>query len=67
MRIARSLTLVAVTAALTSACYKGASASADSTASSSTATAKSFDKALNAIDDPWRRRPHWTDTLKAAA
>ncbi|MDQ3333707.1 MAG: hypothetical protein M4D80_00875 [Myxococcota bacterium] len=31
-------------------------------------TTKSFDKVLNAVDGPWtRRRPHWTDTLKAAA
>lgn len=32
-------------------------------------TAKSFDKVLDAIDDPWRwrRPPHWTDGLKAAA
>jgi DDE superfamily endonuclease len=31
-------------------------------------TAKSFDKVLNAVDNPWtRRRPHWTDALKAAA
>jgi len=29
---------------------------------------KSFDKILNAVDNPWvRRRPHWTDALKAAA
>jgi DDE superfamily endonuclease len=31
-------------------------------------TAKSFDKALNAVDNPWtRRRPHWTHNLKRAA
>jgi len=31
-------------------------------------TTKSFDKILNGVDNPWvRRRPHWTDTLKAAA
>lgn len=30
-------------------------------------TAKSFDKVLRAIDNPWRRRPHWTDNIKAAA
>jgi DNA-binding Lrp family transcriptional regulator len=31
-------------------------------------TAKSFEKVLAADDGPWvRRRPHWTDTLKAAA
>ena len=31
-------------------------------------TAKSFDKILNGVDNPWvRRRPHWSDTLKAAA
>ena len=31
-------------------------------------TAKSFDKVLNAVDNPWtRRRPHWTDNLKRAA
>lgn len=32
-------------------------------------TAKSFDKVLNAVDEPWTRcrRPHWTDKIKAAA
>jgi transposase len=31
-------------------------------------TTKSFDKILNGVDNPWvRRRPHWTDSLKAAA
>lgn len=31
-------------------------------------TAKSFDKVLNAPDNPWtRRRPHWTDNIKSAA
>jgi hypothetical protein len=30
-------------------------------------TAKSFDKALSGVDSPFIRRPHWTDTLKAAA
>lgn len=31
-------------------------------------TSKSFDKILNGVDNPWvRRRPHWTDSLKAAA
>ncbi len=31
-------------------------------------TAKSFDKVLNAADNPWtRRRPHWTDNLKRTA
>jgi DDE superfamily endonuclease len=31
-------------------------------------TAKSFEKVLNRVDDPFVRRPHWTDTfLKAAA
>ena len=31
-------------------------------------TAKSFEKVLNRVDDPWiRRRPHWSDALKAAA
>jgi transposase len=31
-------------------------------------TTKSFDKILNGVDNPWgRRRPHWTDALKAAA
>jgi transposase len=31
-------------------------------------TTKSFDKILNGVDSPWvRRRPHWTDALKAAA
>ena len=44
MRVACSLTLVAITAVLSSACYKGTNASADSTASSSTVTGKSFDR-----------------------
>ena len=31
-------------------------------------TPKSFDKILNGVDNPWvRRRPHWSDALKAAA
>lgn len=31
-------------------------------------SAKSFEKVLNSVDNPWvRRRPHWTDALKAAA
>jgi hypothetical protein len=31
-------------------------------------TSRSFDKVLNAVDSPWlRRRPHWTDSIKAAA
>ena len=31
-------------------------------------TAKSFEKVLRSVDDPYRRRPHWTDVfLKAAA
>jgi transposase len=30
-------------------------------------TAKSFDKVLNTVDDPWRRRPHWSDVIKAPA
>jgi transposase len=31
-------------------------------------TSKSFDKILNGDDNPWvRRRPHWTDSLRAAA
>lgn len=31
-------------------------------------TTKSFDKALTRVDDPWVRRPHWTDCfLKKAA
>lgn len=31
-------------------------------------TAKSFEKVLASVDDPYRRRPHWTDVvLKAAA
>jgi hypothetical protein len=31
-------------------------------------TTKSFDKMLNGVDNPWiRRRPHWTDAVKAAA
>jgi hypothetical protein len=31
-------------------------------------SAKSFEKVLNGFDNPWvRRRPHWTDALKAAA
>lgn len=30
-------------------------------------TSKSFDKVLNAVDGPWtRRRPHWTDNIRAA-
>lgn len=44
MRIACSITLVAVTAVLQSACYKGANATADSAAASSTASGKSFDR-----------------------
>ncbi len=28
-------------------------------------TAKSFDNVLNSVDDPWRRRPHWSDVIKA--
>ena len=27
-------------------------------------TSKSFDKVLKSIDDPWRRRPHWSDAIK---
>lgn len=27
-------------------------------------TAKSFEKVLNSVDDPWRRRPHWSDVIK---
>jgi hypothetical protein len=30
-------------------------------------TAKSFEKALNRVDDPFVRRPHWSEKLKAAA
>jgi transposase len=31
-------------------------------------TTKSFDKVLKGVDNPWvRRRPHWSDALKAAA
>ncbi len=30
-------------------------------------TPKSFEKVLKSIDDPWRRRPHWTDVIKAPA
>ena len=26
-------------------------------------TAKSFEKVLKSVDDPWRRRPHWTDAI----
>jgi len=46
MRVASSLTLVAVIAVVQSACYKGTNASADSAAASSTATGtgKSFDR-----------------------
>ena len=44
MRMSSTVTLVAITAVLSSACYKGTSASADSTAAASTASAKSFDK-----------------------
>lgn len=29
-------------------------------------TAKSFEKVLNRVDDPWIGRPHWSDALKAA-
>ena len=28
-------------------------------------TPKSFDKVLSRADDPWRRRPHWSDVIKA--
>jgi DDE superfamily endonuclease len=28
-------------------------------------TPKSFEKVLNSVDDPWRRRPHWSDVIKA--
>ena len=44
MRSSSSLTLVAVTAVLHSACYKSTPASADSATASSTATGKSFDR-----------------------
>jgi ketosteroid isomerase-like protein len=44
MRVTSSLTLVAVLAVVQSACYKGTSASADSTSASSTAGGKSFDR-----------------------
>ena len=27
-------------------------------------TEKSFEKVLSSVDDPWRRRPHWTDVIK---
>ena len=30
-------------------------------------TAKSFEKVLRSIDDPYRRRPHWTDVFLRAA
>ena len=30
-------------------------------------TPKSFERVLNRIDDPWRRRPHWSDVIKAPA
>ena len=30
-------------------------------------TAKSFDKAMNRLDDPWVRRLHWSDVIKAPA
>jgi transposase len=28
---------------------------------------KSFEKILNRVDDPWRRRPHWSDAIKRPA
>jgi hypothetical protein len=28
-------------------------------------TAKSFEKVLNNVDDPWRRHPHWSDVIAA--
>ncbi|HET7500753.1 MAG TPA: hypothetical protein VFK02_07110 [Kofleriaceae bacterium] len=28
-------------------------------------TPKSFEKVLNSVDDPWRRRLHWSDVIKA--
>lgn len=30
-------------------------------------TAKSFEKVLSKLDDPYLRRPHWSDAIKAAA
>jgi hypothetical protein len=27
-------------------------------------TTKSFDRILRRLDDPWRRRPHWSDVIK---
>ena len=27
-------------------------------------TPKSFEKVLASVDDPWRRRPHWSDVIK---
>ena len=27
-------------------------------------TAKSFEKVLNSVDDPWRRRRHWSDVIR---
>jgi transposase len=30
-------------------------------------TAKSFEKVLKSVDDPWRRRPHWSDVIKPPA
>lgn len=27
-------------------------------------TAKSFERILQRLDDPWRRRPHWSDVIK---
>lgn len=27
-------------------------------------TAKSFEKVLKSVDDPWRRRPHWSDVIR---
>jgi len=26
-----------------------------------------FEKVLNSVDDSWRRRPHWSDVIKAPA
>ena len=30
-------------------------------------TSKSFEKVLNSVDDSRRRRPHWSDVIKAPA
>jgi len=29
-------------------------------------TTKSFEKVLHSLDDPWRRRPHWSDAIRGS-